>query len=159
MSDDNTIVVTIHSTYGATNPAKVALREADAVKAVEEIFAQLSESAQQHLRAHLNGRASPTMLPPGAFWVTHEHFMLATKGNVQLSGHMIMAMHDSGLFRSLTLGSRSPYTDRVSSCDLLAHIDELLSVRRSGMGDITRTAIIRLVEQVRAKDTAATPSE
>lgn len=159
MSNDKTIVVTIHSMYGPPSPAKMVLGEADAVKAVEEIFPQLSESARQHLRARLDGRASATMLPPGAFWVTHQHFMAAAKGSAQLSGYMVMAMHTSRLFHSLTLGSGSPYTDRMSSRDLLAHVDELLSIRRSGMGSITQAAIMRLTERVRSEDASAASKE
>jgi len=145
--------------FGPAGPAKVVLRELDAVKAVEEILAQLGKPMRQHLKALLDDQASPTVLPPGAFWVTNEEIMSVTKNNAQLSGHILTVMHRSGLFHSLTLGSHGTYNDRVSSSDLLAHVDELLKGRRSGMGDITRAAIMRLVKFVQTKDTSAASTE
>lgn len=95
--------------------------------------------------------ASPTLLPTGAFWVTHAHLVAVTK-NTWVASHAFTIMSKSKLFSSLTTGVRSAAHSRLSSRDFLDHVDELIAHWRRGMGDETKAAIIALAAYVRTKD-------
>lgn len=102
----------------------------------------------------MSQQASPTTLPPGAFWVTHELIAQVT-GTSWMAGHILTIMARSKLFPSVTRAGRGTMNDRVSSHDLLEHADELLSRWRPGMGDYTHYQLKRLVEVVRQAEQGA----